>query len=124
MITGLHHVLLAMPKGEEDRARMFYGSILGLVEVPKPPTLASRGGCWFRGPTVEVHLGIQDDFIPARKAHPAFTVSDLATLRERLVSAGCEVQDDDELPGVKRFHTSDPFGNRLEFIQDDAAHSA
>lgn len=118
MITGLDHVQLAMPPNQEGRARDFYGSLLGLKEVPKPEQLAPRGGCWFRSGSAEVHLGVQQDFVPAKKAHPAFVVSDLDALRERLASAGYEVIADTSVPGVKRFHTWDPFGNRLEFIQE------
>ena len=118
MITGLDHVLLAMPPNQEDRAREFYGSLLGLKEVAKPESLAARGGCWFESGRAAVHLGVQEDFVPARKAHPAFTVTDLDTLRERIANAGYEIVVDTEVPGVKRFHTVDPFGNRLEFIQD------
>lgn len=123
MVTGLDHVQLAMPENQEDRARQFYGSLLGLVEVPKPESLAVRGGCWFESGRTIVHLGVQKDFIPALKAHPAFTVSDLGQLRERLTRAGYTVNDDDSVPGVNRFYVSDPFGNRLEFIQDGQGFS-
>lgn len=118
MIVGLDHVQLAMPPHQEERARAYYGALLGFKEVPKPEGLAGRGGCWFESGPVSVHLGVQHDFVPARKAHPAFVVSDLDALRERLTSAGYEVTVDTAVPGVKRFHTSDPFGNRLEFIQE------
>ncbi len=117
-LTSLDHVQLAMPEGEEERARAFYGTLLGLAEVEKPEPLASRGGCWFESGSVIIHLGVQSDFVPATKAHPAFTVSDLAALHRRLTEAGCEVVWDSALPGVERFYTPDPFGNRLEFIQD------
>lgn len=118
MVTGLDHVQLAMPKSQEDRAREFYGSLLGLMEVAKPQSLAARGGCWFESGRTIVHLGVQQDFIPASKAHPAFTIADLDKLRDRLTRAGYEVIDDNAVPGLKRFYSSDPFGNRLEFIQD------
>lgn len=118
MIIRLDHVQLAMPADQEDRAREYYGSLLGLEEVPKPESLAARGGCWFESGSVSVHLGVQQDFVPAKKAHPAFIVTDLEALGERLEKAGYEVIVDTSVPGVKRFHTSDPFGNRLEFIQD------
>lgn len=118
MITGIDHVHLAMPRGEEERARAFYGELLGLPEVPKPAQLAVRGGCWFGSATVMVHLGVQDNFVPARKAHPAFIVAGLDELRVRLTAAGYEVIDDDAVPEVRRFFTFDPFGNRLEFIQE------
>lgn len=123
MITGLDHVQLAMPPNQEDRAREFYGSLLGLMEVSKPEQLASRGGCWFQSGRVAVHLGVQQDFVPAKKAHPAFIVSDLDALRERLANAGYEVIVDTSVPGVKRVHSSDPFGNRLEFIQEGDSFS-
>lgn len=118
MIIGIDHIQLTMPKGQEEKAREFYEHVLGLPEVTKPPQLAVRGGCWFGSGTVMVHLGVQDDFVPARKAHPAFLVTDLAALRKQLVGAGYEMIEDDAVPGVERFFTFDPFGNRLEFIQE------
>lgn len=110
---------VAMPRGREVDARAFYGGVLGLAEVEKPEPLRRRGGCWFRSPDegVEVHLSVEDDFRPARKAHPAFLVEDLDGLRGRLVDAGAEVVDDALLEGHRRFYGFDPFGNRLEFIQ-------
>lgn len=117
-VTGLDHVQLAMPPGEEKAARWFYGKVLSLSEVPKPPELVPRGGCWFRGQGVELHLGVQQDFAPARKAHPAFLVADLEDARQKLENAGISVLPDEAVPGVRRFYASDPFGNRLEFIQD------
>ena len=118
MIIGLDHVQLAMPTGGEDEARGFYGGLLGLVEIEKPEPLASRGGCWFTGPSTIVHLGVQQGFAPARKAHPAFLVADLDGLRARLIDGGVPIVPDDALPGVRRFYAADPFGNRLEFIQN------
>jgi catechol 2,3-dioxygenase-like lactoylglutathione lyase family enzyme len=115
-ILGFHHVQLAMPAGGEDDARRFYGGILGLDEVPKPPGLASRGGCWFRGGDVEIHLGVEEGFRPARKAHPALLVDDLDAMRDRLSAAGHEIILDGELQGHRRFYTADPFGNRIELI--------
>ena len=117
-LTGVDHVQLAMPPGGEAQARDFYGSLLGLREVPKPEPLAQRGGCWFVGPGIHLHLGVADDFQPARKAHPAFRVRDLASLRDRLTSLAVAVEDDDSLSGVRRFYAADPFGNRIEFIDD------
>lgn len=105
-----------MPAGREDEARRFYGGILGLDEVPKPPASASRGGCCFRGEGVEIHLGVEEGFRPARKAHPAFLVRDLDAVRERLERAGGEVAADAGIEGQARFHAADPFGNRLEFL--------
>jgi catechol 2,3-dioxygenase-like lactoylglutathione lyase family enzyme len=116
-LNGIHHVQLAMPPGEEDRARRFYGDVLGLEEVPKPKQLAARGGCWFRGQGVELHLGVEAGFTPARKAHPAFVVRDLSSVRRALEEAGIEVVDDTELDGFRRFYGADPFGNRLEFLE-------
>ncbi len=117
-LTGLDHIQLAIPPNGEATARAFYGVLLGLGEVAKPAALASRGGCWFVGLGIHLHLGVDDDFQPARKAHPAVSVSDLSALRHRLKEAGVPVIEDDALPDVRRFYASDPFGNRLEFIED------
>jgi catechol 2,3-dioxygenase-like lactoylglutathione lyase family enzyme len=117
-ITGIHHIQLAMPPGEEEAGRTFYGELLGLPEVPKPSELAPRGGIWFREGTVEVHLGVeQQGFRPATKAHPAFVVRGLAELRERLHAAGYRIDEDVQLEGYRRFHVRDPFGNRLELVE-------
>jgi catechol 2,3-dioxygenase-like lactoylglutathione lyase family enzyme len=115
-LEGIDHVQLAMPPGEERRAEAFYQGLLGLERRPKPEPLASRGGCWFSNGTVVLHLGVEDDFRPARKAHPALVVADLGDLVERLVAAGSEVRPDTELPGVTRCYVDDPFGNRIELI--------
>ena len=112
----LHHVQLAMPRGREDEAEAFYSGLLGLERVPKPPNLAKRGGCWFRGDVLELHLGVEEPFNPAKKAHPALQVSDVAALRDRLAGAGAEVWEDEPLEGYERFYASDPFGNRIEFL--------
>ncbi|GGX46081.1 glyoxalase [Tateyamaria omphalii] len=117
MLTTIHHVQLAIPEGEEDAARAFYGDVLGLSEVPKPESLIKRGGCWFQCGDVKVHLGIMEDFCPATKAHPAFVVSDLSDMRQRCDAAGCVCIDGDPLDGFARFHVSDPFGNRIELMQ-------
>ncbi len=117
-ITGFDHVQLAMPPGEEATARWFYSQVLGFSEIPKPPELVPRGGCWFRGTGVDLHLGVQQDFGPALKAHPAFLVADLEAARQKLAEAGVPVIPDNTVAGVRRFYASDPFGNRLEFIQD------
>jgi catechol 2,3-dioxygenase-like lactoylglutathione lyase family enzyme len=107
-----------MPRGGEPKARAFYGDLLGLAEVPKPPNLAARGGVWFRCGSIQVHLGTEEDFRPARKAHPAFLVRDLEQVLEELVNAGHEVKRDPEPnPGYERAFTSDPFGNRVELMQ-------
>jgi catechol 2,3-dioxygenase-like lactoylglutathione lyase family enzyme len=116
MIRGLHHVLLAMPAGREPEAEAFYEGLLGIPRVRKPANLERRGGCWFRSGAVEVHLGVEASFAPARKAHPAFLVDDLAGLRERLAQAGFEVAEDEPLAGFDRCYTSDPFGNRIELL--------
>jgi catechol 2,3-dioxygenase-like lactoylglutathione lyase family enzyme len=115
-VLRLHHVQLAMPPGEEQAARAFYADLLGLVEVPKPEHLRHRGGCWFRGAVVELHLGVEDAFTPARKAHPALVVDDLDALARRLQDAGHRTEGDQPFDGHRRFHTADPFGNRLEFM--------
>jgi catechol 2,3-dioxygenase-like lactoylglutathione lyase family enzyme len=116
-ITGIDHVQLAMPPGGDDRARRFYGEVLGLREVPKPPALAVRGGLWFENDSVRIHLGIENDFRPARKAHPALLVQDLEALAERLREAGYAVLEPEPLSGYDRVHTDDPFGNRIELME-------
>jgi catechol 2,3-dioxygenase-like lactoylglutathione lyase family enzyme len=115
-ILALDHVQLAMPVGGEAAARGFYGALLGLPEAAKPPSLAARGGCWFETDTVKLHLGVEADFRPARKAHPALLVDDLGALAARLAAAGFAVRADDAVEGLERFFTDDPFGNRLEFM--------
>jgi predicted enzyme related to lactoylglutathione lyase len=118
VIIGVDHVQVAIPAGGEHIARGFYGELLGMTERPKPPALAARGGCWFDSGTAVLHLGVDDPFVPARKAHPAFLVTDLEAVRSTLHAAGHECVDaSGELPGVTRFHSYDPFGNRLEFQQ-------
>jgi catechol 2,3-dioxygenase-like lactoylglutathione lyase family enzyme len=105
-----------MPAGGEDAARRFYGGLLGLAEVAKPAPLAVRGGCWFVGKGVALHLGAEDDFRPARKVHVALLVDDLDGLRRALDAAGLATRDDDATIGVRRFYADDPFGNRLELV--------
>lgn len=116
MITDIDHVQIAMPAAQEEIAREFYGAILNLPEIEKPEGLKSRGGVWFAIGQRQLHLGVQVDFKPARKAHPAFLVDDIKILRAKLLSEGYDVIEDDLLPGHERFYTSDPFGNRLEFL--------
>ena len=116
-VRGIDHVQIAAPAGCEQAARAFYGGLLGLEELPKPEPLASRGGCWFRAGSSELHVGVEDAFVPARKAHPGFVVDDLAALRATLAAQGIDARDDRDLPGVERFYADDPFGNRLEFRQ-------
>ena len=113
----LHHVQLAIPVGGEAACRAFWSDILGMTELVKPPVLAARGGCWFRGGELEVHLGVERDFAPARKAHPGILVRDLGRLADRLEAAGIAVRWDGEFPGFSRFYADDPFGNRLEFME-------
>ena len=112
----LHHFQLAIPRGSEDACRRFYIDVLGLTEVPKPPALAVRGGMWLRAEGVEIHLGVEEDFRPAKKAHPAFIITDFDGLVARLAASGVEIRWDESIPGTRRFHASDNVGNRLEFI--------
>ncbi|MGI8887551.1 MAG: VOC family protein [Nocardioidaceae bacterium] len=122
-MTMLHHVQVSCPEGGEAEARRFYGELLGLVEVAKPPKLADRGGVWFRGDGYELHVGVERPFSPARKAHPAFLVEHLDKTAERLSSSGADVTWDSNFPGYRRFHTHDPRGNRVELLDrlDDSA---
>ena len=116
-IARLDHVQLAMPTGCEEQARWFYRDLLGIAEVAKPPHLAARGGCWFENGALKVHLGVDADFRPARKAHPAFVVADLAQLAVSLRAAGCSVIADEPLEGYDRLYVDDPFGNRIELME-------
>lgn len=118
-IIAIDHVQLAMPAGGEDAARRFYAGVLGLTEVPKPAALAGRGGCWFASAdgSVAVHLGVEVDFRPVRKAHPAFVVSDLDAVCVRLADAGAEIVEDEAIE-VRRCYTADPFGNRIELVAE------
>jgi catechol 2,3-dioxygenase-like lactoylglutathione lyase family enzyme len=117
LIEGLDHVQLAMPAGGEDRARAFYAGILGLAEVPKPADLAARGGCWFEGGGVSIHLGVDADFRPASKAHPAFLVRDLEATKTHLAAAGVAFAYGKPIDGYERGDIADPFGNRIELMQ-------
>jgi catechol 2,3-dioxygenase-like lactoylglutathione lyase family enzyme len=119
-VRHIDHILIAMPAGREDDARAFYHGILGLTEVAKPQELAGRGGCWFETGALQVHLGVEKDFRPARKAHPAFIVDDLAGMVRKAREAGCTVTEDEPLPGCERRHVHDPFGNRIELIEPHA----
>jgi catechol 2,3-dioxygenase-like lactoylglutathione lyase family enzyme len=112
-----HHVQLTCPAGSEAVLREFYAGVLGFEEVAKPPGLAARGGCWFRWQGIELHLGVDADFSPARKGHPGLLVTDLDSWASRLREAGYPVQFDDEFPGMRRFYSRDPHGNRLEFLE-------
>lgn len=115
-LVALDHVQLAMPAGEEDRAESFYSGVLGLTREPKPEPLAQRGGCWFSHGAVVLHLGVEADFRPARKAHPALAVRGFDALMDRLEVEGVEVRPDAELADVRRCFIDDPFGNRIELI--------
>ena len=108
---------VAAPNGCEDEARAFYAGLLGLEELAKPEPLRARGGCWFRAGEQELHVGVEEPFAPARKAHPSFVVDDLDALVARLAAAGVAVTWDDAIPGTKRCYAADPFGNRLELRQ-------
>jgi catechol 2,3-dioxygenase-like lactoylglutathione lyase family enzyme len=116
-IVRIDHIQLAMPAGREDDARRFYGDLLGIPEVPKPPELAARGGAWFERGDLKVHLGVDKRFVPARKAHPAFIVADLRLLLAKLQVAGTIIKDDDPLDGYQRVYVDDPFGNRIELLE-------
>ena len=118
-IVRLDHVQLAMPAGREAEAEAFYSGLLGLVRQPKPEPLASRGGCWFGDGPVAVHLGVEEDFRPAHKAHPALVVRDLPALEAVLGAAGVEVRPNPERPGGGGAYVDDPFGNRIELIAGD-----
>jgi catechol 2,3-dioxygenase-like lactoylglutathione lyase family enzyme len=114
-VTALHHVQLAIPRGKEDEARAFYVGVLGFTEVPKPANLAARGGLWLTSGAADVHLGVEADFRPARKAHPALLVDDLDAMR--VACAGHLLPVDEPLEGYDRAYVADPFGNRIELLQ-------
>jgi catechol 2,3-dioxygenase-like lactoylglutathione lyase family enzyme len=116
-VERIDHVQLAMPPGREDEARRFYSQLLGIPEVSKPSNLAGRGGCWFEDGALKVHLGVEHGFHPARKAHPALLVRDLAAMVAALGEAGVELVEDDGLDGYQRVYAYDPFGNRLELLE-------
>ena len=115
-VLSIDHVQLAMPQGGEPAARAFYRDVLGIPEVPKPPQLAARGGCWFENAQVKLHLGVEQSFTPARKAHPALIVSDIGALTREIREAGFCVTDE-PLEGFTRIYVDDPFGNRIELMQ-------
>jgi catechol 2,3-dioxygenase-like lactoylglutathione lyase family enzyme len=116
-VLGIDHVQIAMPKGSEDRARGFYGEILGMKEIPKPQALAGRGGCWFASGAAQVHLGVEEGFRPARKAHPALVVEGLDEILAKCQAAGLPTRPNAEVDGRRRVHVFDPFGNRLELME-------
>jgi catechol 2,3-dioxygenase-like lactoylglutathione lyase family enzyme len=117
MIRGLHHVQLAMPRGAEDQARVFYRDVLGFQEMQKPEILQGRGGVWFACLGAEVHLGIEEPFAPAKKAHPAFRVGSLDQVIEHLRVRNVEYHRDVDLPSIRRVYVADPFGNRIELLE-------
>ena len=116
-VLALDHVQIAIPPGGEDRAREFYSGVLGLTEVPKPSSMAGRGGCWFAGGSLNLHLGVEEDFHPAKKAHPALVVEGLDELLARGEAAGAAIKPDVSFGGFRRFHILDRFGNRLELME-------
>jgi catechol 2,3-dioxygenase-like lactoylglutathione lyase family enzyme len=117
MIRGLDHVQVAAPPTCEAAARRFYGELLGLPELEKPEPLRQRGGVWFQCGEQQLHVGVDERFEPARKAHPALAVSGYDELQERLREAGVDVEDDDSIPGLRRSYVHDPWGNRLELVE-------
>ena len=117
LIKRIDHIQLAAPIGSEDEARSFFQGVLSLDEVEKPHELKKNGGVWFSNGHIHIHVGIEEPFIPAKKAHPAFEVSDIEALASQITEKGVSIQHDDRLPGAKRFYVSDPFGNRLEFLE-------
>ncbi|MDN7244915.1 VOC family protein [Planococcus shenhongbingii] len=115
-IGKIDHVQVAAPKGKEKEAFNFYAGVLGMKEVEKPDSLKGRGGAWFEFGAYQLHVGVEEPFSPAKKAHPAFKVKGFEELQQHLAAEGIEVKNDDSIPGVQRFFISDPFGNRLEFL--------
>lgn len=119
IFKGIDHIQLAAPRDCETAARKFFGEVLGLEEIPKPDNLKGRGGCWFQFGHQEIHIGVQNDFLPAKKAHPGLLVTNLEALRTRLVDNEIDVKEDSPINGRNRFFVSDPFGNRIEFLEYD-----
>ncbi|ALV35240.1 VOC family protein [Streptomyces sp. CdTB01] len=119
MLTAVDHVQLAAPAGSEDLLRAYYTDVLGMTEIPKPPVLAARGGCWFQAGAVQLHLGVEENFRPARKAHPGLRVTGIDAYAARLEAKGAQVVWDGNLPGHRRFYSEDPVGNRLEFLEPE-----
>ncbi|AOR33823.1 glyoxalase [Streptomyces fodineus] len=117
MLAAVDHVQPAAPPGSEDALRAYCADVLAMTEIPQPPAPAARGGCWFQAGAVRLHLGIEEDFRPAKKAHPGLRVTDIESYAARLTAKGAQVTWDDTLPGRLRFYSQDPVGNRLEFLQ-------
>jgi len=120
-LAAIDHVQLSMPPGDEDRGRAFYAGVLGMTELQKPPLLAARGGAWFASGSVQLHLGVEPDFRPAKKAHPALRVQGIDALAATLEGRGVAVRWDGDMPGCKRFYIDDPWGNRLELLEPETA---
>ncbi|WP_075619386.1 VOC family protein [Paenisporosarcina indica] len=116
-IKRIDHIQLAAPIGSEEKARLFFQGVLSIQEVEKPVELQKNGGVWFSNDHVHIHVGIEEKFVPAKKAHPAFEVSDIESFASHIRAKGVSIQIDDKLPGAKRFYVNDPFGNRLEFLE-------
>ena len=114
---GIDHIQLAAPKGCEDQARHFFANILGLTEIPKPENLRARGGCWFQCGNQEIHIGVEEDFAPAKKAHPGLVVTNIADLKKTLKLHEIEWKEEPPIEGRIRIHVTDPFGNRMEFLE-------
>ncbi|MBT2681549.1 VOC family protein [Bacillus sp. ISL-35] len=114
---AIDHVQLAAPIGTEDQARKFFSGILGFEEIEKPAELKKRGGAWFQFGSCQIHVGVEEDFVPAKKAHPAFEVENIEELKKHLAESGVEYLEDDKLPGANRIYVSDPFGNRIELLE-------
>lgn len=117
IFKSIDHIQLAAPKGSEETARKFFKNILGFDEVEKPEELKKHGGVWFEFGNYQIHIGIEEPFYPAKKAHPAFEIENIEELKKHLVTNGVDVIEDDKLPGAKRFYISDPFGNRMELLE-------
>jgi catechol 2,3-dioxygenase-like lactoylglutathione lyase family enzyme len=118
-VLGFDHMQVAIPRGQEDRVRTFYAGLLGLMEIPKPGASAGRGGVWFQCGQLQLHLGVEEPFAPAGKAHPALRIQGYEQLLAKLIAAGYRVVQDTQLPGVTRSFVSDPFGNRIELIDGE-----
>ncbi|WP_078546927.1 VOC family protein [Litchfieldia alkalitelluris] len=114
---SIDHIQLAAPKGSEDIAREFFGGILGFIEIEKPEELKKRGGVWFGFEGYQIHIGIEDPFTPAKKAHPAFRIRNIEELKAHLLLNNIEIIEDDKLPGANRIYIHDPFGNRIEVLE-------
>jgi catechol 2,3-dioxygenase-like lactoylglutathione lyase family enzyme len=117
-VLRIDHVQLGIPAGGEDKARAFFSGLLGIPEAPKPAPLAARGGAWFELGELKIHVGVEQEFRAAKKAHPALQVDDLAALVSRLRAAGVEVADGEAVAGYRsRVFVDDPFGNRIELVE-------